>query len=548
MAKFWKVLTCFLLIMSMLVGCKPTSNDNTPTEKTLQERLDYYKTLGTSPDDNYRTWYEILVYSFCDSNGDGVGDLQGVISKLDYLQDLGINGIWLMPIHPSTSYHKYNVDDYYAIDPEYGTMEDFDQLMEECDKRGIKVILDLVVNHSGDNNPWFMEAVEYIKCLDEGEKGNPEVCPYYEFYNFLLPEEVSGNGYSMVSGTNYYYECRFNYDMPDLNLDSQRLRAEIKEIMKFWLDKGVAGFRVDAAKEFYSNNVTKNVEFMKWLQEAATELKPDVYMVAEVWVMDTATIERYYESGFTSIFNYPFGSRSGKLPATVNNRGNANKAGAWAAELEKSNNNCSAANPNYIDAFFTSNHDCGRIYNFCGGDALRMKLASAWNLFAGGSAFVYYGEEIGMPGGGDDPDQRAPMYWNKDRAGEVTMPAPDCDLPAAGYPLGSVEEQIKDPNSLFSYYKECIAIRNALPVIARGKNTVEADLNKECISAVRKTWNDETCIILTNFHYEAGTVDLSGYSDWKLVATVSADGNPVAMEGTTLNMAAYGIAILVPNN
>ena len=103
--------------------------------------------MGESPDDNYRTFYEIFVYSFCDSNGDGIGDLQGVISKLDYLQTLGIQGIWLMPIHPSVSYHKYNVSDYYAIDPAYGTMEDFEELSREADKRGIKLMLDMVFNH-----------------------------------------------------------------------------------------------------------------------------------------------------------------------------------------------------------------------------------------------------------------------------------------------------------------------------------------------------------------------------------------------------------------
>lgn len=548
MARIWKVLLCFLVIISTLVGCKPTSIDNTPPEKTLQERLDYYTTLGTSPDDNYRTWYEILVYSFCDSNGDGIGDLQGVISKLDYLEDLGITGIWLLPIHPSTSYHKYNVDDYYAIDPTYGTMADFEQLISECDRRGIKVILDLVVNHSGSNNPWFIQAVEYIKSLDEGQRGDPSVWPYYGFYNFLFPEEVFGNGYCQLSGTNFYYECRFNYDMPDFNLDNEVLREYIADVMKFWLDKGVAGFRVDAAKEFYSGNVPKNVEFMKWLQETAAAIKPDVYMVAEVWVTDTYTIEQYYESGFTSIFNYPLGDDVGELAKTVNYRGNALKAGQWAELLEKCGNDYASANPNYIDALFTSNHDVGRIYNFCSGDEPRVKLAGGLNLFTGGSAFVYYGEEIGMPGGTDDPDQRAPMYWNKDRTNGVTTPAPDCNLPSAGYPLGSVEEQIDDPTSVYSYYKEAIAIREALPVIARGKNTVEKDLNKECISAVRKTWNDETCIILTNFNNEAGTADLSAYSDWKLVATLSADGNSITLDGTTLNMAAYGIAILVPNN
>ena len=117
-------------------------------------------------DDNYRTWYEIFVYSFCDSDGDQIGDLQGVISKLDYIADMGFNGIWLMPIMPSPSYHKYDVKDYQEIEPEYGSMADFEELVAECDKRGIKLIIDLVLNHTSSEHPWFVEACSYLESLE----------------------------------------------------------------------------------------------------------------------------------------------------------------------------------------------------------------------------------------------------------------------------------------------------------------------------------------------------------------------------------------------
>ena len=151
-------LVCLLLAVLLLCGCtaKPSG-----VEGVLAE----IAKLGESPDDNYRTWYEIFVYSFCDSDGDGIGDLNGVRSKLDYLQELGITGIWLMPINPSTSYHKYNVSDYYSIDPDYGTLEDFEALLSECQERGIKVIMDLVVNHTGSEHPWFKEIVQYLQSL-----------------------------------------------------------------------------------------------------------------------------------------------------------------------------------------------------------------------------------------------------------------------------------------------------------------------------------------------------------------------------------------------
>ena len=555
MAKSVKKLLCLMLAVLLLVmsgcGSKTDGGDGTtaPTDPvdsklSLEDRLEYYSSLGSSPDDNNRVWYEIFVYSFCDSNGNGIGDLQGVISKLDYLQELGVGGIWLMPIHPSTSYHKYNVDDYYAIDPTYGTMGDFEQLVAECDKRDIKLILDLVVNHSGNNNPWFTEAVNYLKTLDWGEEGSAEDCKYYGYYNFSLEQDT---GFTKVAGTEFYYESRFSSDMPDLNLDNEDLRADIADVMKFWMDKGVDGFRLDAAKEFYTGSTTKNAEVLKWLQDTALAIDPEAYLVAEVWD-NFNSVTNHYKTGFMSIFNYPFGDYSGKLIKVLNSRGNATIVNTWATALQTANEAYSGASPDYIDAPFLSNHDVGRIYGFVNGDEVRIKAAGAMNLFMSGAAFIYYGEEIGMPGEGNDPSKRAPMVWTSDSTGGETTLPPGCVLPAEGYPLGSLAEQKDDETSVYNFYREAIAIRNALPVISHGDTTAETALNVGCISAVRKTWNDEECIILMNINDEADTVDLSAYADWKMVATLSPDGNPTEMDGTTLNMAAYGIAVLIPGN
>ena len=550
MARHLKKLLCFVLVVFLLVGCTPTSTSNpepVPTDlELLEQRLAQYAQLGTSPDDNYRTWYEIFVYSFCDSSGDGIGDLRGVISKLDYLQELGINGIWLMPIHPSSSYHKYDVNDYYAIDEQYGTMEDFELLMSECEKRDIKVIMDLVVNHCGSGNPWFLEACDYIRKL-RGKEPNLEDCKYYGYFNF---SDTQGDGYHYISGTETFYEGQFSASMPDLNWESEDLRADVKAIMEFWMGKGVAGFRVDAAKEFYTGAVSKNVEVLNWLQTTATSIDPDAYMVAEVWENSHVLIGEYYKSGFTSIFNYPFGNTDGKLVKVINSRGNAAMVTTWATALQTANKVYSNSNSNYIDAPFLSNHDVGRIYGFVSGDELRVKMAGAMNIFMSGSVFIYYGEEIGMPGSGDDPSKRAPMYWNAARNDGTTDLPPGCSLPDVGYPFGSLEEQKLEADSVYNYYREAIAIRNALPVISHGSITAETALNVGCVSAMRKTWNDEQCIILMNIDDgEAGAqVDLSAYADWKVVATLSANGKSVELSGSTLNMPAYGIAVLVPNN
>ena len=561
MVRRMKMLLCFVLVIITLVGCTPTSNSNTePSQpvveadpmELLEQRLAQYAQLGTSPDDNYRVWYEIFVYSFCDSNGDGIGDLKGATSKLDYLQELGINGIWLMPIHPSSSYHKYDVNDYYEIDPQYGTMADFEEFIAECDKRGIKVIIDLVVNHSGWSNPWFQEACNYLRTLSAGQEPDPEECKYVEYYNFYT--EKKSSCYS-VTGSNYFYEGQFSSSMPDLNWGCEALREDIRDVMEFWLNKGVGGFRVDAAKEFYTGSVLKNAEVLNWLQTTATSIKEDAYMVAEAWDNSELTISEYYTSGMVSIFNYPFGNNVGKLTKTVNARGNAALINKWAGWLETAHKRYSETNPDYIDAPFLSNHDVGRIYDFVNGDILRVKMASAMNLFMSGSAFIYYGEEIGMPGidarttEQDDESQRAPMYWNAERDNGTTTPPSGCILPES-YPFGSVEEQKNDASSVYNYYRELIAIRKALPVISHGYITAETALNVGCVSAMRKTWNDQECIILLNIDdNEAGAeVDLSAYTDWEVVATLSANGESITQDGSTLKLPAYGIAVLTPKN
>ena len=553
---------CLLLCLLFLIGCAPKGATEDPTtapdlsgaeldiqetqpqtaEKT-EEALAHIKTLGESPDDNYRTFYEIFVYSFCDSDGDGIGDLNGVASKLDYLQELGINGIWFMPIHPSQSYHKYDVRDYYDIDPQYGTMEDFDALMAECQKRDIHVITDLVLNHTGDDHEWFLTACDYLRGLPAGAEPDAAACKYVDYYYFY-PE--AGANRHAIPGSNWYYEGMFSPDMPDLNLANENVRSDIRDIMQFWIDKGVAGFRLDAAKEFYSGSIDKNVEVLSWIQTTATELKPDCYLVAEVWE-NFGTIQEYYKSGITSIFNFAFGNSDGKITKVIRGAGNAKTVQSYATALETADTGYLSSNPNYIDAPFMSNHDVGRIAGFANRDPLKMKMTAAMNIFMGGSCFIYYGEEIGMVGSGNDPSKRAPMYWNAARDNGTTNPPPECELPEE-YPFPCLEEQRCDDGSVYNYYRQAIAIRNAMPVISHGRTTCETALNVGCVSAQRKTWNEETCIILMNIDPNGADVDLSAYQDWEVKVCLSADGGEFMMkpESSVFCMPAYGVAILQP--
>ncbi|RYF77405.1 MAG: alpha-amylase, partial [Cytophagaceae bacterium] len=205
--------------------------------------------------------YEIFVRAFCDSNNDGIGDLNGVTQKLDYLSDLGISAIWLMPINPSSTYHKYDVTDYYGIDPEYGTIDDFRRLIDEAHKRGIAVLMDLVIHHTSIKHMWFQEAA----------KGPDN--PYRSFYKWMLPDEIKRRnlatrditadsderspwhyapGTNARSATTEKYYGMFWSGMPDLNFDHQPLREEIYKIVRYWLtDVGVDGFRLDAARHLY---------------------------------------------------------------------------------------------------------------------------------------------------------------------------------------------------------------------------------------------------------------------------------------------------------
>ena len=552
---------CLLLVCLLLIGCAPQGENMDSTtapvstgaaletlapvqsaEKT-EAALAQIAQLGTSPDDNYRVFYEIFVYSFCDSNGDGIGDLQGVISKLDYLEELGVNGIWFMPVHPSQSYHKYDVRDYYDIDPQYGTLEDMKQLLDACNARGIKVITDLVLNHTGNDHEWFKTACDYLRNLPAGAEPDAAECPYVDYYFF---SRESGPGWHAVPGSQWYYEGQFSPNMPDLNLANENVRDEIKAIMAFWFDLGVSGFRLDAAKEFYSGSPSQNIEVLNWIQTTAASIKEDAYLVAEVWE-DFSNVTNYYTSGITSLFDFPFANSNGKIPAVLRGAGSATTVASYAKALAQADGAYIKSNPDYIDAPFLSNHDVGRIAGFVNRDELKMKMAGSMNIFMSGSCFIYYGEEIGMLGSGNDPSKRSPFVWNSERNDGTTNPPPECELPEE-YPLGSLEDQRNDDASLWNYYRQAIAIRKALPVISHGRTTVEEALNVNCVSAQRKTWNEQECIILMNINTVAAQVDLSAYGDWVLAASLSADGNEVVLNGTTLELPAFGTAILIPNS
>lgn len=482
-------------------------------------------------DDNYRTYYEVFVYSFCDSDGDGIGDLQGLISKLDYINDgddntdtdLGCNGIWLMPVNPSPTYHKYDVADYYEIDEQYGTMEDFKELLAECDKRGIKVIMDLVLNHSSSQNPWFQEAYSYLQELG-GAEPNAADCPYYDYYHF---SKEQGGGYYAVEGTDWYYEAQFWSEMPDLNLDCEALREEISQITKYWLDMGVGGFRLDAVKEYYSGAPQANIDFLAWLNDTVKAQKEDTYLVGEAWLPMTEYAP-YYESGIDSVFNFAFADKDGIISKVLNGSP-ASKYGEAIASLSEV---FGSYNESYIDAPFYTNHDLGRSAGYYAGDysANQTKLAAAMNLFMSGSAFVYYGEELGMKGAGKDENKRAPMYWSMNADAEGMCDGP-VDMDNVKMKFESLEEQQADADSVYNFYKKVIKVRNQNPEIARGEAEYLNDVSTDTVCVLRKNYEGAEILLVFVTGAETETVDLSD---------IMVNGNPVGENSEVRAMLATG--------
>jgi len=459
------------------------------------------------------TWYQVFVYSFCDSDGDGIGDLNGVTQRLDYIQSMGFDGVWLSPIHPSSTYHKYNVSDYMGIDPEYGTMEDFDALIEACNARGIRVILDLVINHSDLHHPWFTGYPEYYNIADEPGNGNWE----------RLPD-------------GRWYECQFWGEMPDLNLDNEELRAELRQVFAFWLDCGVSGFRLDAIKDYYSGNIASNIEVLSWLCGAVKDIKPDAYLVGEVWDTTNA-LYQYYESGIDSFFSFPFAGSGGTIAKLViqSNTTVDNYLKETAAAYESAR----AYNPDATNAPFFTNHDMSRASGFLRRDPDLIKTAWGLSLMQPGDAFIYYGEELGMSGSGKDENKRAPMYWT-DEAGAEGMTSGPPGMEDMTHSFPPAVQQAGDPDSIYSYVRDAVRLRGKYPHIGRGTfEVIPADAGAKAGAAIR-VWQGSEIVIAYNVSSEPAVLTLPGV----LQDALSATGELPQQQGDAIILPGYCIAVL----
>lgn len=470
-------------------------------------------------DDNYGTFYEIFVASFYDGSGDGHGDLQGIIEKIDYLDDtMNVDGLWLMPIMPSPSYHKYDVTNYYEIDPQYGSIDTFKTLAKVTGERDIKLVIDFVVNHSSNLHPWFLEASKSLKIQPCGEAIciHDDLCrdhnPLVKYYNFT--DEKGLSDYHQVPNVDgYYYEGRFGPHMPDLNLDNEALRLEILKIGKYWIDLGVDGFRLDAVTHFYEGNNTKNIEFLAWLQKSLAAYRDDIYIVGEAW-SDGGTILKLHESEISSFFNFPFATSTGKIIPSIKMK----KGKSLAEDMSAWQKSFLAVNPKAIDGVFLSNHDNSRSAGSLNRDLDLQKMGANVYLLMPGNAFIYYGEELGMVGSGKDENKRQPYMWSTADAQGMTMPplaSDDFDQPIDDY-----KDQLADKESLLNHYKKLTKLRKQYPEISRGE--IEAvDLSNDMLCAYQLTWthgdDQRQVLVVHNFDLAPAHIDVEVLGHYKLV-------------------------------
>lgn len=519
--KKWQL--CGLLTLAfLLVGCQKNEPPNSKAEQTKTNTQEVIP--AAKGPDLQRNFYEIFVGSFYDSNNDGTGDLNGIAEKLDYLntgdpeskEDLKVDGLWLTPVMPSPSYHKYDVTDYYQIDPQFGTLTDFENLIKKADQRGIATLMDLVINHTSSEHPWFQKALKSFT-----QEATAEDKKYRDWYVFKETDEA---GFTPVDGAKgWAYESRFWSGMPDLNLENPEVRNEITKICQFWIDKGVAGFRLDATSHYYEGDVAKNTEFLSWLMTTLRKQKEDIYVVGEAWE-DETTVTEMYASGINSLFDFEFSQANGDSDIAV-----AVKYGSGqqlAEEIYNYNAAIKKDNDQALDAPFLSNHD-----NTRSADSFttlpEKKMAASTYLLLPGNPFIYYGEEIGLTGVGIDEDKRLPLPFTQDKKGRPAPP--EAATHEATTDGGTVEKQLTDEQSLLRWYQQILRIKETYPVIGSGDFTYyESDDEELCILSYQK--GEKELLVIHNYHQENDlTWNLpAALKDGQVLETMTVDGDSAA--------------------
>ena len=504
--------------------------------------------------------YQIYPKSFCDTNGDGFGDLKGVTSKLDYLKELGVDYIWMTPFFISPQKDNgYDVENYYEIDPRYGTMEDFEELSREAKKRGIDLMLDMVFNHTSDRHEWFQKALA-------GEE------KYKKYYIFKKGKEdgsaptnweskFGGSAWQYVPEMDEYYLHLFDVSQPDLNWENEEVRKEVQKVIRFWMEKGVKGFRFDVinliskgefqddyegdGRRFYTDGPRIH-EFLKELNEQTFGQEEGIITVGE---MSSTSMENCFQYAgadsheLSMVFNF----HHLKVDFMGNEKWVIVPADFYKLKQILFDWQKGMAEHNAWNAVFWCNHDQPRVVSRFGDEGTYWKqsakmLATIIHCFRG-TPYVYQGEELGMTNAGftdisqyqdvesinhfrilqekgltksdayrilqihSRDNSRTPMQWEKKENGGFTTGTPWIEV-NKNYETINAKTEREDQDSIFHYYQKLIELRKQYDVIAYGDFEEVVREHKDVI-AYKRHYENETLFVISNFYGKETTLRLS---------------------------------------
>jgi glycosidase/outer membrane protein assembly factor BamB len=422
---------------------------------------------------NERVFYEVFVRSFKDSDGDGIGDLQGLIEKLDYLNDgdpattsdLGVTGIWLMPVAQSPSYHGYDISDYRTIEEDYGSNADFQELVGRAHQRGMVVIVDMVMNHTSSEHPWFVQASKPGSTTENWYIWSPTDPGYNSPWDSPVWHRGRGgdleNMRTYHALTDYFYGL-FWEGMPDLNYNNGAVTNEMFDILRYWLDDmGADGFRLDAVRHLIEDGeIQENTPATHaWLQNFdhfVHTVKPDALTVGEIWD-DSVDVAPYVPDEVDIAFEFKLAEA---IIQSINDGENSLLLKQMQQVLD--------TYPEGQFAPFLTNHDMTRVMTQLQNNPAKAKLAAALVLTSPGVPFIYYGEEIGLTGTKpEDINVRTPMQWDASSGVGFTTGTPWV-APNTKNPAANVAAQSSDPASLLNWYASLIHLRQAHTALSTG--------------------------------------------------------------------------------
>ena len=556
-----------LALSLLLAGCQPLTSTSVPE---VNPKASQASTQAASPWWQDAVFYQIWPRSFYDTNADGHGDFNGMTAKLPYLQELGVTALWLTPMFEAPSYHGYDFTEFYQVESDYGTMAEFEAFIKAADSRGMKVILDLVINHISSEHDWFKRSAA-------GE------APYKDYFIWrdTMPEAGSGWGHAWANNDkpdavwhfneqrNAYYYAAFGASQPDVNLRHPDVVAEMEKMAKFWLDKGVAGFRLDAVRfameggPLEQADTDETIAYWQSFNQYVKSVNPEAYLVGEAWV-DIPIAARYYGngSGLDQGFDFEVGYKIlGLLKPDASGeaqfgtmRTNAQKALDAKVLWDNVQQRVQSVAPLQFFAPFLTNHDQERIaYQLQQHDA-KAKLAAAMLFSSPGTPYIYYGEEIGLTQGGTGHDvyKRAPMLWdNSAQAGfsqNDSSWVEQLELFGANFPNWypdflsaqlsaadrSVAAQQAQPDSIWQLYKLLIAQKKQRPELGTEGSYDVKQLDNGVVQISRELNGSKTLFVL---NLSDSAQDISAINRDALTASWAFD-----VDGSSL--AAHGLLML----